>query len=154
MDNSTQEKINKAIKESLPSQVGEILKTELERIPKLENQLKELNDLVIDKNNTIKRLESKLKELEYLEGRERVIDSKEKALEKAERDLKIKELEYKLNSETEKTNFAKDVALGLVRNTNYRKIVFDNINAPHTDQHGNQVYRNTTKNYDEAKTEE
>ncbi len=34
-------------------------------------------------------------------------------------------LEYQLNSEKERTKFSTDVALGLVRNTNYRSFVFD-----------------------------
>lgn len=41
-----------------------------------------------------------------------------------EKDQTIKNLSYQLAAEKEKTLFVKDVAMGLVRNTEYRKTVF------------------------------
>lgn len=155
MDKQTQEKIEKAIKESLPSQVGEVLKQELERIPKLEHQLKVSEDSINDKLVTIRRLEDKVNELQHLENKARSLELKEAALEKGERDLKIRELEYQLNSEKDKSEFARQVALGLVRNTVFKENVFDNVSGPSgTDQYGNIVYGNTTKNFTSEKTQE
>ena len=67
--------------------------------------------------------------------------------------LKVIELEIKLSNEQEKSIFVKNVALGLVRNIEYRKSIFDSESSqvPVSDQYGNSrlEYVNNTKSYTE-----
>lgn len=87
-----------------------------------------------------------------LEQREEKLKESLSTLEKEKRDLKVSQLEYQLVAEKEKSEFTKNVALGLVRNQEYRSDVFDQVNAPYTDHNGYQQYGNTTKTYNEVKT--
>lgn len=122
------EEIQDAIKKNLSSQVGEELKKVLEKGKADAAKVKHLTDQSIDLNRTINTLNEKLTEYAKLDERNSTIEAREKKVIEDERDIKFKTLEYQLGSEKEKTLFAKDVALGLVRNTEYRKSTYETTN--------------------------
>jgi len=66
-----------------------------------------------------------IKKYRQNDTRNALLEEREKKLIEAERNLKIATLEFKLGSERDKTQFSKDIALGLVRNTEYRKHIYD-----------------------------
>lgn len=90
--------------------------------------------------------------------RNRELDTREKDLDTRERNQTIAELHYQIAAEREKTDFTKAVAMGLVRNTQYRKTIFDSENPgglPMVDGQGYTHYpMPTSKNYDETKSQE
>ena len=85
-------------------------------------------------------------------------EQREKTLELNERQFEVNSLKYKLAAEKDKTEFSKNVALGLVRNTEYRKTIFDTENSggmPMQDGSGHYVYpKPTSKSHTSTETQE
>ena len=144
-------KIEDAIKDSMPSKVGDELKKLLEQGKADSLKVKHLTDQNIDLNRTISTLNEKLTEYAKLDERNSALEAREKKVAEDEREIKLKTLQYQLDTEKEKTQFAKDVALGLVRNTEYRRKLYDNTTEPDgKDQFGNVMYTNKTQNSEET----
>lgn len=154
MDRDLELKIGKAIEESLPAQVGAQLKKQLELIPSLQKEVEDLSDRnkilkedLVVANKMIEELKSELSKHEKLYQREYAID-------KAERNLEIEKLKYQLESEKQKSIFTREVALGLVRNAEYRSNVFENKNlVAGLDQYGNPRTVYVSDNRTEEKTQ-
>lgn len=123
-----QKEIQEAIEKSLPLQVGQVLKTRLEQADKDAVKLKQQEESLASKNATITGLEKRIEEYVKFNERNLLLEAREKAVEEKERNLKLATLEFQLASEKEKTEFTKSVAMGLVRNSEYRKNIFDNEN--------------------------
>ncbi len=121
-------KIQEAIKESLPSQIGDELKKLIEQGKTDAQEVKSLTIACENNRKTIDELNAKLSEYRKLDDRNTAIEAREKAAEAAERKTEIEKLTYQLASEKEKTEYTKNVALGLVRNVEYRKDIFDSKN--------------------------
>ena len=140
MNQELELKLQNAIKESLPQQVGEELKKVLEKAKKDEEELRIAKNSIISLEADVKGLKDVLEKYKQFGNRNAALDAREKELNEKERSLKIEELEYKLNSEKEKTEFTKGVALGLVRNTEYRKDIFNNKHQMgYTDENGKWI---------------
>jgi phosphoribosyl-dephospho-CoA transferase len=149
----TQE-IEEIIKKNLPAQVGEILKSRLEQADRDSSTVKNQAEQIISKTATISGLEKTISDYRQFDSRNSALEAREKAVDQAERDLKVKTLEFQLASEKEKTEFTKSVALGLVRNTEYRRTLMDNVTTPMKDQYGNMTYPNSSQHSDETKKAE
>ncbi len=144
-------KIQEAIKESLPSQIGDELKKLIEQGKADAQEVKSLIIACENNRKTIDELNTKLSEYRKLDDRNTAIEAREKAAEVAERKTEIEKLTYQLSSEKEKTEFSKSVALGLVRNIEYRRSLMDNTHEPcGKDQYGNAQYQNKTQNSNET----
>lgn len=145
--------MQEAIKKNLPLQVGEELKKLIEQSKIDAARVKQLTIENTNLHSNINSLNNKLSEYAKLDERNAGLEAREKKVIEDERDIKFKTLEYQLNSEKEKTQFAKEVALGLVRNTEYRRTLYDSTTSPDgKDQYGNSTYSNKTQNSEE-KTE-
>lgn len=142
------------IKKNLPAQVGEVLKTRLEQADRDATQVKQQEELLKKKDLANLNLQQRIDEYVAYDVRNASLDGREKIIQEKERNLEIETLKFQLSAEKEKTDFSKQVALGLVRNMEYRKTVFDNESKPYQDQHGYTQYGNTTKNLDEKKSAE
>lgn len=130
--------ITEAIEKSLPKQVGEVLQSELQELARLrvenEKLLKEVTDrelLINDQRNLLATQKEELAKHDDL-------DRRVKKIEEQENKQVIERLQYQLDAEKNKTEFAKDVSMGLVRNIEYRKNVFAQT-TPRYD--GNNIYR-------------
>jgi hypothetical protein len=147
--------INEIIEKNLPAQVGQVLRERLEKADKdealvssLRGQIEVLKKDVETGLNTIKKYGEK-------DSRNNNLDAREKAIKEGEIQLKVDTLEYQLESEKDKTKHAKELAMGLVRNTAYRKELFDTKTGPEgLDQYGNVQYATHTIKATETKTEE
>lgn len=119
-------KIEKAIAEDLPKQVGEVLQSELKELEVLRKQsekdkaeikkLKEHNNELLSTISSHKQLDKRAKELK---SRENVLESKQRNL-----DLNI--LEIKLEEANKRADVVTQFTSGLVRNTEVRKSYFSN----------------------------
>lgn len=151
-----QEELKAVIEKNLPAQVGETLKQRLaqaETDAKLvQTQLTRIASL----EDTVKRLENTVNEYRKNDERNAALDAREQKVQEAERNLKIASLEYQLQTERDKSQFTRDVALGLVRNTTYRRHIFDSENQNgYQGPNGNWVYPTpVNKSLDETKTTE
>lgn len=147
MANETaQEKLLKTIQnnigDSMPEFVGEELRKVLNqatldsaKVAELMKSEKTLREQLLSANNNIHDLKSKISSQDELKARE-------EKLKEDTNNLKIKELEYQLAAEKEKTNFSKEVALGLVRNTVYRNNLMGNKTEVYSDQYGSRMQQN------------
>lgn len=146
--------INEIIQKNLPAQVGDVLKQRLEQA---EKDVKELDQAKKQRELDLKRIEQLSAEiLEYKKFDERnaSLETKEESLREQERNLKINMLEFQLEVEKNKSDFVREVTMGLVRNTTYKKNVFDSENGPNgRDQYGHITYATNSKNVTETKEE-
>lgn len=150
LDEQTNAKIQKAITESLPAQVGETLRKQLELIPILEKQLESSKTSISGLEKNVIQLKEERSELALELSKHQALDVREKIVSERERNSKLEELKYQLDAEKEKTQFSRDVALGLVRNTEYRHEVFGNKNIPVKDQFGNTNMMHSIENSTET----
>jgi hypothetical protein len=126
---STLEKeLQESIKKNLPQQVGETLKLRLDQADADAKQVQSLEKLSLQLSKDLTEAHVKIEEYKLLDKRNSELDSRQKSLEKEERNLQLQRLTYELQAEKDKTEFTKSVALGLVRNLEYRKNTFDNEN--------------------------
>lgn len=143
--------IQESIKKNLPLQVGEELKKVIEQAKSDSEKVKHLTNQKIDLERTIDSLNAKLTEYAKLDERNSALEARENKVIEDEREIKLKTLQYQLDAEKEKTQFSKEVALGLVRNTEYRRILRDNTSQPDgKDQYGNTYYSNKSQNSEET----
>ena len=115
--------LQESIKKNLPAQIGEELRLVLIKGKEDAAKLVIAEDKNVELNKTINVQQEQIRQLNEKLSLAGDIDAREKAVAEAERNIKIEKLEYQLKSEQDKTNFAQNVALGLVRNTEYRKSV-------------------------------
>lgn len=143
------------IEKNLPAQVGDVLKKRLEQADSDASRVKSLDAALLDRDQMIGRLSATIAEYKKLDERNAALEAREKACDTQERDLKVKTLEYQLQSEKDKTQFSKDVALGLVRNAEFRKSVFDNeTQASYYDAQGRYITPNVNKSLTQTKTQD
>lgn len=143
------------IEKNLPAQVGDVLKKRLEQADKDAADLSTARKANEDAVKKIDDLNKQIADYKKFDERNSALEAREKACEIQERDLKVKTLEYQLQSEKDKTVFAQGLALGLVRNTEFKRTVFDTKNGPEgVDQYGNTRYVTHAVNVDEKKTAE
>lgn len=141
--------LKEVIEKNLPKQTGEVLQQRLAQADKAEFELKEAEKQIEKMRLTIEGNNNTISQLSDLKLTKAKLDAQAAELDKKQNQLKVDELTYQLAAEKEKTAFAKEVALGLVRNIEYRKDVFDNENKPFIDQNGYTQYANTSKNVNE-----
>lgn len=149
------DEIKAIIEKNLPAQVGETLKKVLEQGKKdsetVEQQAEQIKKLL----KTAQEKDELIQNYKKFDERNSALEAREKACEMQERDLKVKTLEYQLEAEKSKTVFSQSVALGLVRNTEYRRDLFDTVSDNSgRDQYGNTIYTNKTQNSTETKRAE
>ena len=113
------------IEKNLPAQVGDVLKKKLEQADKDAADLSNARRANEDAVKKIEELNKQITDYKKFDERNAALEAREKACDIQERDLKVKTLEYQLQNEKDKTQFSKEVALGLVRNLEYRKNIFD-----------------------------
>lgn len=123
-----EKEIEEIIKKNLPAQVGETLRKTLQQGEQYKAELDvTLGSLEIEKKKVIS-LSQQVEQYKVNDTRNLTLEARELKVREDERNLKVSTLEFQLASEKEKTQFSKEVALSLVRNTEYRKTIFNNEN--------------------------
>lgn len=149
-----EQEIKAIIEKNLPAQVGDFLKERLIQAEEDAAKVKELQRILDTRAAAIRDLEKQIAYYKKLDERNNTLEAREKIVSDKERNLEIETLKFQLASEKEKSIFSKDVALGLVRNIEYRRSLFDSKNKPYIDQYGHTQYQNTSQNSDEKKVAE
>ena len=136
MTTDIEQRILDEIRKNMPEQVGDALRQRLEQADKdaaelerLKSSSKYLSDSHAELAFERDRLKDRLRQHDDLAKREAVVAERERQAE-------IEHLKMKLAAEESKTVFAKEVALGLVRNTEYRSGTFRGGSREEFDNHG------------------
>lgn len=121
-----EKELQELITKNLPAQVGNELQKVLAKGKKDAEEVERLTKIIEDKEETIRIQSSNNTMLQEKLNKAGDIEAREKAVAEAERNIKIKQLEYELKAEQDKTTFAQNVALGLVKNVEYKSSVYGN----------------------------
>jgi hypothetical protein len=140
------------IKKNMPEQVGSELKKLLEKAEKDARMVEELSAVIADLEQSGIALNKRIDEYIKFDQRNANLDAREHLLAELELGLRERELEYKLAAEKEKSAFAINVAMGLVRNVEYRNSVFGNGSVPFKDNNGCITSGSTVENKTETKS--
>lgn len=124
-----EQEIQEVIKKNLPQHVGETLKQRLEQADKDATEVKTLKAQKEHLEKEIKALQTEIEQYRNFDIRNGLLDLREKEIETEKRDLEVEKLKYQLQSEKDKTTFSQNLAMGLVRNTEYKKTIFDSENS-------------------------
>jgi hypothetical protein len=149
------EEIRLIIEKNLPAQVGETLKAVLDQAKKDSETVTKYSEDIKFKVKVIAEKDQIIKEYQQFDTRNTQLEAREKSLDERDRNLTIETLKIQLASEKEKTDFTKSIALGLVRNTEFRRELFDSHNDnSQRDQYGNPIYTNKSQTSTETKSAE
>ncbi len=151
--NEITNEIQEILKKNLPQQVGEVLQSRLKQADSDASELVKHKGYVTDRDEAIKKLQAEIQKYMAFDTRNAELEKREKAVAVKENEMSIKELTYQLESEKDKTKFSREVAMGLVRNVEYRKSLFDT-QSQGGYSHGNDYIQPSpiNKTLDETKT--
>ena len=151
---ATAKEIQEIIKKNLPQEVGDILKLRLQQADEDASNSVKLREQLDSRNLLIAKLEKQVEEYKTFDNRNTVLEAREKYVDDRERKVELETLRYQLISEQDKTNFAKSIGLGLVRNIEYRNNIFDSESQAGYNGPNNQWIQpgNIVKTYNETKT--
>lgn len=113
--------IQAVIEQQLPAAVGEVLRKRLEQA---ESDAKDLIKLSRDyelQSKRVLQMEENILKYQQEMRDHAALDIRERTIAERERDLKVTILETQLAAANDKAEFAKNTALGLVRNTEFRQ---------------------------------
>jgi CRISPR/Cas system-associated endonuclease Cas3-HD len=152
-----EEEIKASIEKNLPKQVGDTLRKRLEQTDNLEKENAALKEGIEQSKKLEQVLRNQISDFEKLKMVVTELNARERALEQRELTLEVTMLKAELESEKSKSEFGFNVALGLVRNTNYRKAVFESTHGPDlpaTHSGGYNAPQNRNHNATETNTED
>jgi hypothetical protein len=141
------------IQKNLPAQVGEALKKRLEVADQADNEIPRSKSEIRNLQISNAALQEKIDEKDKIESMISIQQSQLEKIEKEQHDLDLEKLRIQLEVEKDKSSFVKDIAMGLVRNQEFRRRLFDSKSGPESvDQYGNARYATHTVSSDETKT--
>lgn len=117
--------IKQAIKEKLPQMIGEELQKRFAELEKKEAELENMFIRYDTLQNEKNRLESRNKELGDLDNKIAVLTNLQTEVAKREFNLEKNILEIKLAESEKRGAWAEGLAMGIVRNTEYRSRIAD-----------------------------
>lgn len=127
---SIEQEISDAIEKNLPNMLGTKLRERLEQADKDALDLQRLRDKYAEKSESAKTLTAERDAAKEQLNQHKALDIRENEVAARERDAEIAGLKVQLNAEQRMSQYARDVAMGLVRNVEYRKSVFENGMTP------------------------
>lgn len=152
-----EKEIEEIIRKNLPEHVGEVLKKRLADADRDALELVKYKQFFEDTKENLANANVRIEEYKKLDERNLKLEQREKDLDTREMEFKIHSLEYQLAAEKDKTKFSEALAMGLVRNTNYREHIFDNEqNSGYYDQNTGQFVQatNVTKTFNKDITKD
>lgn len=149
------QEIKAIIEKNLPAEVSTVLQERLKQADRDADEVKHLNGEIKSYQKEVQRFKALIIEYQAFDQRNAALDQREIDLKKIEHDLDLSILRGQIAAEKEKVEFTKSIALGLVRNTNYRKSIFDSENQAPYFNGNQQVYpTSVNKSLTENQTED
>lgn len=150
---SLEKEIKASIEKNLPKQVGDALRERLEQADKIEEALAVSQSQLKTERELTERLRKEIVALNALKNDSIVLNQLRVSLENETRELKVKTLEIQLEAEQSKSAFGFNVALGLVRNTEFRRNLIDSQTLPPVmGSQGYPIPQNTFQSSTETKS--
>lgn len=148
-----EQELHEFIKKSLPHQVCAELQKVLRKAADDEHKVDVLTSQLKERDADIENYKDIINRYARNDERNNQLDDREAAVTKRENNAEIELLKVRLAAEESKTLHATAVAMGLVRNTEYRRILNDNTTEPgQRDQYGNMTIVNKHQNSEEINT--
>ena len=124
--------LQEVISKNLPQAIGELLQRRLVQADRDAARVSEFGAIISANDKRISSLTNEVTELMNKLDEHAAIDQREAAVSAREIAAEIEALKVQLAAAQTNTQFAKDVAMGLVRNSEYRNTVFttDNTTTP------------------------
>lgn len=146
--------INEIIKENLPAQVGEILQQQLAKGEKDAKELVATVSAFESERRTNNELRARIEEYTKLDTRNAALELREKEVAEKERVIELTTLKIELAEANKRADIAVNFTNGLVRNSEFRKHIFDSENQTGYMGPNNQWIQpsNVCKSFDETKT--
>ena len=148
MENEIKDIINK----NLPAQVGDLLKARLEQAVKDAETVKGLEQALERREKDIIALNLKIEDYKKLNYTAESLKDKDEKLKERERLLELTLLKLQLEEANKRSDIVINFTNNLVRNTSFRKSVFENQNTSgYSDRNGNWISpQSDSKNIDET----
>ena len=151
--------VQKAIEKNLSAEVGKVLKERLDKAEKDAAKVAALTSNIDYLNKQITKLTGDVNKHTILNTRESAISSREEAALQQEQKLEVEILKIKLEESEKRADVISSYTSGLVRNTLFRKEIFDsetaNAGLPIMDGQGNAHYPlPTQKSHTSTESEE
>ena len=155
------EKLQKAIEESLPKQLGDALQKRLNELEDIEDKFKNLSDLYNNQSKdlmkTKKERDDTIKELAIKNDLLKNIRKREREIVEREIKLEVNELKYKLEEADKRATELHGLVQTVFKSPVYRKSynLIGGSQVAGNDQYGNPLYNTVgDKNGDVIQTEE
>jgi len=150
METQLNEDLKIAIDKHLSKEVGTRLQERFTELERKEIELKNTSEDLRLLRVSFSKLEEDIKKKERIETLISESDRKIADIEKRERDLELEKLKIKLEESEKRAEMVKEFTSGLVRNTSFRKTIFDSENQqPYTDSNGVYHYPMATSKHHE-----
>lgn len=120
------DEINAIIEKNLPAQVGEALKKRLEQADNDAAKISVMTEQVKSERETSDSLRAEIREYEKFNDRNAALDKREKDLAERERLQEVTELKTQVVEANKRADMVVNFTSGLVRNTDFRRTVFNN----------------------------
>jgi hypothetical protein len=124
------EEFKAIIAKNLPQAVGATLQERLQQADIDAGKVKNLTRANSELADEVNVLKARLQERDAMIAQHEAIEVRVRAVEERERNATVTELKTQLAASHENTRFARDVALGLVRNIEYRTSVHESGMTP------------------------
>ncbi len=124
-----EQELKDVIERNLPSQVGQALRERLAKADADARKVTESEERIRSLNKELVESAARIAHLSEALSKHADITTRIAQVEERERNAEISELKIKLEAEQRSKDFARDVALGLVRNVEYRHAI------NHTESH-------------------
>ncbi len=150
-----EKEIEEIIKKHLPAHVGEILQKRLQEADRDKDLISSYTNSIDQYIRQEQHLKKQIVEYQLFDERNLKMAERERILREGEINLKVHTLEVQLAAEKEKSAFAMNTSLGLVRNTEFKRVLMDSKSGPTgRDQYGTTQYATHTQNSSETNTAE
>ena len=141
MDSTLDKEIKEAIAKNLPTQVGEVLQTQLARLEKLEADIISKDNLNRRINDDLQQANSDLDLCRSTLEKHDSLDLRETLLAERERNIKIKELELELKAEKRVSESFHEFITSLTKNSILKESFTKNImHGSHCNSGGTVYY--------------
>jgi len=149
-----QEKIQQAIAQNLPGEVGAALKKRLEQADKDSQDLAAAQAKILSTQSSLDDARRQVAEHESLDKRLVTVATREQECREREIELDLTIQKSRADSATEMAKFAQDLAMGLVRNTEYRRNRFGDVPVINRDADGGRWSSSERVNLEEKEEAE
>jgi hypothetical protein len=150
--NIISEELIASIQKNLPAAAADVIQTRLAQAKTLENRVEYLTKQLADQSERLNSATKSSSRMEMDLAKHQALDVREADISMRERDLEITVLKIQLEGSKGNAEFARNVALGLVRNTEFRTTNYSSVSNSSQQPNGCWITENATTNGNHSST--